>query len=225
MTRTEIRNTRWAAVAVAVAPAVMLAGFVLHPYFTKLPDATRVAEEVAAGTTRWGIAHLTHAVGSGLMILVFLAIRGYLRRAGEERYSTFGLPFVVLGSVLYAVLPGMEFAPLAAAQTGGDPEAVQVALDPWFRPVLATGVLLFAVGVYGFARGIAHSRVLGRGLTGVVVGGLVVMAAARLVPLGAVQFYLQGVAGLVGLWPLAYEMWRRPAPEEKVEGTQSLAVA
>jgi hypothetical protein len=25
-----------------------------------------------------------------------------------------------------------------------------------------------------------------------------------------VQFYVQGVAGIVALWPLAYEMWKHP---------------
>lgn len=36
---------------------------------------------------------------------------------------------------------------------------------------------------------------------------LVVLAASRFVPLGAVQFYVQAAAGLIGLWPLAYRMW------------------
>jgi hypothetical protein len=31
-----------------------------------------------------------------------------------------------------------------------------------------------------------------------------------LIPLTGVQFYVQSAALLVGLWPLAYEMWRRP---------------
>jgi hypothetical protein len=42
------------------------------------------------------------------------------------------------------------------------------------------------------------------------VVALVIMAAARVVPLGAVQFYAQGAAGIVALWPLAYEMWKHP---------------
>jgi hypothetical protein len=49
-----------------------------------------------------------------------------------------------------------------------------------------------------------------------------VMALSRLVPLSAVQFYVQGVAGLVALLPLAGSMWkqrtaavpaRQPAPQ------------
>jgi hypothetical protein len=62
-----------------------------------------------------------------------------------------------------------------------------------------------------FAKGIADSRILSRRLSRLVVGALVVMAVARLVPVGAVQFYVQGAAGIVALWPLAYEMWKHPA--------------
>jgi len=35
---------------------------------------------------------------------------------------------VVIGSVLYAVLPGLEFAHIAAHETGADMEATQAAL-------------------------------------------------------------------------------------------------
>lgn len=216
MAHTDTGKARARATAVAVAPAVMLAGFLLHPYLTTLPDAAQVADAVVADTTRWGAAHLTVAVGSGLMLLAFLAIRTHLREAGDERFSAWGLPFIVLGSVLYAVLPGLEFAPLAAAETGGDVEAVQTALDPWFIPILVTGVALFVIGTFGFARGILASEVLSRRLAAVVVTGLLVTALARLVPVGAVQFYVQGAAGLVALWPLAYDMWRHPEPRSAV---------
>jgi hypothetical protein len=55
-------------------------------------------------------------VASGLLVLAFLAIRSYLRGTGEDRWSILALPFIVVGSTLFAVLPGMEFAPLAAAE-------------------------------------------------------------------------------------------------------------
>ena len=87
---------------------------------------------------------------------------------------------------------------------------VAAALAPWFLPVLVTGAATFAIGIFAFAKGIADSRILSRRLTWLVVGALVVMAIARLVPVGAVQFYVQGAAGIVALWPLAYEMWKRP---------------
>jgi hypothetical protein len=203
-------RAQFRAAIVAIAPAVMLAGLFAHPYIATLPDEAAVAEAVAADTTYWGLVHLTAAVASGLLVLAFLAIRSYLRDAGEERWSVLALPFIVVGGTLFAVLPGMEFVPLAAAEAGADAEAAQAALAPWFIPIQMTGAITFAVGVFAFAKGIANSRVLSRRLTWLVVGALVVMAVSRLVPVGAVQFYVQGAAGVVALWPLAYEMWKHP---------------
>jgi len=199
-------RARFGASIVALAPAVMLAGLFAHPYIATLPDEAAIAEAVAADTTYWGLVHLTAGVASGLMVLAFLAIRSYLRELGEERWSILALPFIVVGSTLFTMLPGMEFAPLSASEAGVDAEAVQVALAPWFLPILMTGAATFAIGVFAFAKGITVSRVLSR----LVVGALVVMAVARLVPVGAAQFYVQGAAGIVALWPLAYEMWKRP---------------
>ncbi|MDN5917780.1 MAG: hypothetical protein L0I76_22225 [Pseudonocardia sp.] len=198
----------------ALAPAVMLTAIVAHPFIARLPDAQAVGAAVEAGTTSWGIVHLLTAVGSTLVALAFLAIRGYLRDAGEERSSAWALPFVIVGSAFYGLLPALEFAPMAAALAGGDAEATQAALQPWFVSILATSALLFAIGVLGFARGIAAVRVLSRPLTRLVVTALVVWAAARFVPLGAVQFYVQALAGIVALWPLAFQMWRRPEPAQ-----------
>jgi hypothetical protein len=203
-------RARFGAAIVALAPAVMLAGLFAHPYIATLPDEAAVAEAVAADTTYWGLVHLTAAVASGLLVLAFLAIRSYLREAGEERWSILALPFIVIGSTLFAVLPGMEFAPLAAAKAGADAEAAQAALASWFIPIMVMGAITFAVGVFAFAKGIANSRVMSRRLTWVVVGALVVLAISRVVPVGAAQFYVQGAAGVVALWPLAYEMWKRP---------------
>jgi hypothetical protein len=199
---------RAGAAIVALAPVVMLIAFVSHPFLMVLPDAEGVAAAVEAGTTRWAVVHLLTAVGSALLALAFLAIRAHLRDAGEDRWSRWGLPFVVASSVLYAVLPGLEFAPLTAAETGGDVVAVQAALEPWFVPVFVAGVVTFAIGVFAFVRGIAHSGVLGRRATHVVITALAVMAVSRAVPLGVAQFHLQGVAGVVALWPLARAMWR-----------------
>jgi hypothetical protein len=62
----------------------------------------------------------------------------------------------VVGSTLFVKLPGMEFAPLAAIEAGADVVAVQAALATWFIPILVTGVIAFAVGVFAFAMGIAR---------------------------------------------------------------------
>ncbi len=109
-------RARFGASIVALAPAVMLAGLFAHPYIATLPDEAAIAEAVAADTTWWELVHLTAGVASGLMVLAFFALRSYLREAGEERWSVLALPFIVVGSMLFTELPGMEFAPLAACR-------------------------------------------------------------------------------------------------------------
>ena len=202
-------TTRFRVAILAVAPAVLLAGYVYHPYVATPTDEADIAAAVAADTTRWGLAHLALGLGFGLLALAFLAVRSYLREVGEERWSGPALPFAILGNALFAILPGMEFAPLAAAETGGDIATAQAELRPWFLPILAASAVSFALGAVGFALGIARSRVLSPRLTRLVVGALIVMAAARFVPLGAAQ-YVIGAAGVVALWPLAYGMGKRP---------------
>jgi hypothetical protein len=187
---------------------VLLVAFVWHPHLHgRLPNAPAIADAVAEDPTRWGLAHLAAGVASGAVVLAFIAVRGFLRERCDDRWSARGLPFIVIGSMLYSMLPGMEFAPLAAVAAGGDPEAAQRALQPWFVAVLAIGAATFAVGVLGVAKGIAGHRILSPGVTRLVVVALVVFAASRFVPLFIVQGYVQAAAGAVALWPLAGLMW------------------
>lgn len=210
----------WRTAALVVAPAVLLAALVAHPYIGgRLPNDDAVAEAVAAGTTRWGVVHLATSVASALIILAFLAVRSYLQEAGEDRFSARGMPFVIIGSTLFAVLPGMEFVPLAAAETGAttaEIAAAQDAITGWFALVLLAGAFTFAIGVFSFARAISITTVGSLGLTRVVVAALVVMAVSRFVPLAAAQFYVQGVAAIVALWPLAYAIGTQPVPAAAV---------
>jgi hypothetical protein len=204
----EVSVTRWQAAVTAIAPVVLLAGYAYHPYIHNLTDGTAVAS-AALDTTRWGLSHLLVAVGSGFIALAFLAVRSALRTRGEERWSRVALPFVVMGCTLFAVLPGMEFALLAVIDTGADVAATRAAveaLDPWFLPILLTGSTVFALGALGFAAAIVRSRMLSPAATWLVVGALVVMAMARFVPFGLILQYVGGVAGIVGLWPLAFAM-------------------
>lgn len=211
MAGTETTRHHWQAASVAIAPVVMAAALLYHPYLDVLLDVEAVGSAVSADTTRWALAHLAAGVGITVVTLAFLAVRRHLWEAGDDHHSRWALPLVLLGGGLYALLPGLEFAPLAAAQTGGDPAAALQALRPVFVPILVTGNLLFAAGLLGFIRGIAGSGILGRRATSLVVTALGVWAAARFVPLGAVQFHIQAAAGLAALWPLAYRIWRHPA--------------
>lgn len=212
MTLSTTTRTRFGAVAVALAPAVTFVALVGHPFIARLPDAAGVADAVGQGTTWWGIVHMLAAVSAILTALAFLAIRARLRDAGEDRFSVWALPFLIVGSMLYGLLPALEFAPLSAALTGGDAAAVQTELVPWFIPILVTSAILFAVGLVGFARAVAASQILSRRLTRLVFAALIVLAVSRMLPLGVAQFYVQAIAGLIALWPLADQMWRVPQP-------------
>ena len=204
-------SARFRTVVVVVAPALLLLGFAYHPYVTIGTDEAALASAASEDTTRWGLAHLAIGVGYALTALAFVALRSYLRDAREERWSLLGLPFAVLGSCLFIPLTGMEFALLAAAETGGDVEAVQEELFPRFVPLLSAGGLSFTIGAVCFALAVARSSILGSLLTRVVVAGFVVMSLARFVPLGAAPIVI-GVAAVVALWPIAAKMWRDPSP-------------
>ena len=199
------------AAVVAIAPIVLLVAMASHPYIPdRLPDHAGVANAVADGTTRWALVHLAAAMASGVLVLAFIAIRGYLRERGDRALSAIGLGFVVMGSVFYVLLPGMEFAPLAALESGADPEAAQAALDDWFVPVLFIGAVLFAIGVGLVAAAIRRHAGLGPTLTMVVVLALIVMVASRFAPFAAAQLYVQSVAALIALLPLAWAIKEQP---------------
>jgi hypothetical protein len=201
---------RWAAVATGAGPVLLLAAFLSHPPIAgRLPDDAAVADAAAADLARWGLVHLAAVIGSAAVAVAFVAVREHLRAHGDGRLSAFGLGAVVIGSVLYAVLPGLEFAQIAAHETGADMEATQAALTEWFLVFLLGGSLVFLLGCAVFAVAVMRTRPLGGSLDGVVAGALIVFALARLVPIGAVQFYVQSAAATVALLPLAVGMWER----------------
>jgi hypothetical protein len=207
------------AATVAVAPVLFAAALLYHPPIPgRLPDHAAIAEHVAHDPTRWGLAHLAHAAASAFLILGFVAVRAHLRDAGDAWVSAVGLGVVVIGSTAYAILPGMEFSVLAANETGADPVQVQAAIHSWFVAVLLTGGALFAVGVVGYAAAIPRVGAFGRRITWVVVVALVVLAVSRLVPVGAVQFYVQAAAVLVALWPMAWAIWTGRGLDDSSKG-------
>lgn len=211
MAHYETTNGRAGAAAVAIAPLLLLLAFALHPHIgSGFPDQEAVGAAAAEQTTRWGVAHLVTGVASGAIALAFLAIRTRLRETDGNTWSARGVPLVVMGSTLYTFLPGMEFAPLAAAESEGDVAAAAEALVAWFVPIHVIGSLAFAAGVLAFARGICDSAIVSTKVERLVVVALFVTAFARLVPVVAVQFYVQAAASLVAFWPLALEMRKAP---------------
>jgi hypothetical protein len=195
------------AVLVASGPLALAGALLWHPPLPgRLPDSEAVAHAAAGDITRWGLSHLAAAVASAMIALAFIAVRGHLRQRGDHLLSAVGLGFVVAGSTLYAVLPGMELSVLAAHETGADLAATQDALEGWFVPVLIGGSLLFAVGTLLFAVAVVRSAATGRSRAVLIAAALVVFGLSRLVPIGVVQFYLQSAAALLALLPIAAEM-------------------
>lgn len=206
----------WRITVLVVAPATLLVALAAHPFIEgRLPNQTAIAEEVVAGTTRWGVVHLAAGFASALIAMAFLAVRQYLHEAGEDRLSGLGMPLVIVGSTLYAVMPGMEFAALAAAESGATTAGVaevQGAIGSWFMPVLIASGLTFGLGAISFAGAIRASKIANVRITQVVSMALIVMALSRIVPLSVTQFYIHGLAAIVALWPLAYVMRTERVP-------------
>lgn len=217
MTNSHTASARyWRITVLAVAPATLLIAHAAHPFIEgRLPNQTAIAEEVVAGTTRWGVVHLAASLASALIAVAFLAVRQYLHEAGEDRLSGLGMPLVIVGSTLYAVLPGMEFAALAAAETGATTAGVaevQDAIGSWFMPVFIASGLTFGLGAISFVGAIRASKIANVQITQVVSVALIVMALSQIVPLSVTQFYIHGLAAVVALWPLAYVMRTQRVP-------------
>jgi hypothetical protein len=203
-------TSRGRAALVAIGPLVLVGAMLWHPPLPgRLPDSEAVADAAAGDITRWGLSHLAAAIASAMIALAFIAVRGHLRQHGDHSLSAVGLGFVVAGSTLYAVLPGMEFSVLAAHETGADLAATQDALEGWFVTVLIGGSALFAVGTLLFAVAVVRSAAMGRSEAVLIAGALVVFGLSRLVPIGVVQFYVQSAAALLALLPIAAEISAR----------------
>ena len=203
------------AAVTGLSPSLLLVGLVYHPHVHDLRDKGAVAAALVADTTRWGIAHVVVGVAAALVLLAFLSVDEYLRESGQgETRAALGVPFIVLGSVLFAFLPAMEIAMLGAYGAGVDVEEVMLEMNSWFQPILLAGAAVFAVGVAFFVVAIARSRTLNGTLMWLVVAALVVVAVARFVPLGA-ALYLGGAALVVALLPIAVAMVMHPSRDRK----------
>lgn len=198
------------AVTVAAGPVLLLGALLWHPPIPgRLPDHDAVAAAAAADVTTWGLSHLATAVAAAAVAGSFIAVRSYLRELGDGWFSAAGLALVVVGSTLYAVLAGMEFSMVAAHETGADLAAAQGALQSWFIPVLVGGSVMFAAGTALFALAVVRSAPVGRAATAAIATALVVFGVSRVIPVGMVQFYVQPVAALLALLPLAAEISSR----------------
>ena len=192
------------AVLVATGPVLLTAAMLWHPPLSgRLPDSAGVADAASADITRWGLSHVAAALAFAAVAVAFVTVRGHLRERGDGSISAVGLGLVLFGSVLYAVLPGMEFAVVAAHETGADLAETQTALESWFLSIVVAGGVTFALGTVLFAIAVVRNAAFAPATTILVAGALVVFGISRVVAVGIVQFYVQSVAALLPLVPLA----------------------
>ncbi|WP_116246426.1 hypothetical protein [Nocardiopsis sp. FIRDI 009] len=199
------RTRNWfRAAALAVAPVVLLAVILYHPFLAGATlSSDVVAQTAAADATRWALAHLLTVGALALFVLAFQGLRGLLRDAGEQQWSFFAFPLVIVAGVLAAALAGMEVAVAAALPTGASALALMQAVQPWFLTLLAGGSLAFLLGSLAFAAGVLRTQIMDRTMTVVVAAALAVMGLAAVTPFLA-ALYVIGVAALVAFWPLAW---------------------
>lgn len=210
------------AAAMVIAPVVLLVAFLYHPFLAgaAAPTPEVVAEAAEADTTRWAMAHLLTIGAFALTALAFQALRGRLRDAGEERWSSWGFPLALVGFVLLAGLPAIEMTIAGAIETGVDTVALIEAVNPLFLTLLITGSVAFVLGTLAFAMGVVRGAIMGPGMTTLVAVALVVAALAMAAP-PFWAFYVMGVAVIVAFWTVAWATMRTVAPaEEEVEAEE-----
>ncbi|HEX9817086.1 MAG TPA: hypothetical protein VGB18_08905 [Candidatus Thermoplasmatota archaeon] len=198
---------RIGAIAVAAGPLILLAGILWHPFIPDLRDNADVVRHMQADTGVWFGAHFVVAVGSAVLLLGLLAVRAHVRTTvGREPWTGRAIAPLVVGSILFAMLPAMEIGMLAVEKTGGDLLATHNALDTWFTPILVIGSFIFGVGMILFAVGVHKANILPTGLSRLVVAAFVVSALSR------IPFTAALIAGIVALnvamLPLAATMWK-----------------
>jgi hypothetical protein len=202
----EITQARLRAAVVAIAPVVVLIGFLYAPYVGDLTDSAAAADGVADDTTRWAWSRMVQVVGLALLPLLVFSVRSYLKAAGEQLWSFLAAPLVTVGAVLFAYITGLELGLAPVVEAGASAEAVIDATDPWFIPTLLVAAVIFGLGWLSLAAAIYRSKVLSRELTWVVIAALVALTVAIFIPTGW-AFYVIGVGAIVASWPIAYQMW------------------
>ena len=124
--------------AVAVAPVVLLAGFMIRPYLNNPRDPAVNAAAVLAGPSRWISAHIIIMFGLVLIVLSILAIRFWLDSLGEEQWSFVSVILVTIGAVGLVFIVGQDgLGGWAVVDSQGNAEAFFASARTFERPMFA----------------------------------------------------------------------------------------
>ncbi|WP_028648142.1 hypothetical protein [Nocardiopsis sp. CNT312] len=208
------------AVTMFTAPVALFAVILYHPFLAHTTvTAEGLAEVIAADPTRWSLTHVLAVVALALLALAFQGLHDMLREAGEERWSSFGLPLVTVALVFLAALAGKEPAVAAVSQAGTDVLALVQATRPSTVVMFLVSAVTFLCGALAFAMGAMRTVITGRTMTALVVVALVVLGLAMLTPLFTIG-YVIGAAAIVAFWPLAWAAVRGGPAAEAGPGEQ-----
>lgn len=201
----ERTRMRAGATALFIAPVVLLAGILAHPFVRSYLDTSVVAEAVRGAPGRWALSHLLIAVGLGLLLVAVTVIRREFRDAGEQRWSVVAMPLLFVGATLLGALVGSEVTLAAVATSGQDVLAVLEASETSITPLYLGGALLFAAGWVSLAVAFRRAPILPSVQNGVAVVALIVIPIGLFVPQTS-GAYAYGVALLVPNWLIGYRM-------------------
>jgi hypothetical protein len=197
------------AAIVAIAPLLLLIGFIYLPYVSDFTDEAKVAEAVGDNTARWAWAAIILTVALGLMQAAAVIVRMHLAEAGEHRWSQISVLLLLVGGALF-LASSADLGYVYVEGSGQDIAAYTEASTDWVGLRLVASVI-FGLGFLSLAMAVYKSGDLPKQHTWAVVIGLVVLTTMLFVPMGW-ALYVAGVAAIVGMWPLAYHLWA-PAGE------------
>lgn len=207
----DLYHARVRAAIVVIAPLVLLAGSAWHPYVANEMDAAAVQAGLAQ-ESRWIWSHIVLAFGFGLTVAAIHGAVNYLHENGERSWSSLAMLLGAVGGVGYGFLVGTEgLGARLAVDAGADVSALIERYEAWLGIFFAFAIL-FSLAVASLAVSVWRSHALHTTELRLAELGLAGVAVLALVPAGWAGI-AASAAAVVGFWPIAYEMWRHPAPQ------------
>lgn len=204
----EQRYDRARAAVLFIAPVVLLAGVLAHPFVSNYLEIGVVAAAVSGAPDRWAAAHLILPIGMALLLLAVVVIRGEFRRAGEQRWSVMAVPLLFLGGAMWGAIAALEITYAAVANSGGEVLAVMETNEAWAVPYVLLAAPIFLLGWISLAFAFYRVPILPDTLNWVAIAAIVLIVLASFIP-QTTGTYGWGVGALVVSWLVGYRIMTR----------------
>ena len=205
------RPVRAGAAVLFVAPVVLFAGLLAHPYVSSYLDTATIAGAVIGAPMRWAWSHLVITLGLGLLLVAVMVIRRRLRDAGEQRWSAAATPLLLIGGALLAAGVGAEITLASVAVSGQDVLAVLEAGETFMGPLYLAGATLFATGWIFVAIALHRAPILPPLRRWLASTAFAVVAIALFVPQTSAA-YPYGAALIVANWLIGHHILTDGSP-------------